>query len=248
MSQQSQQSAVAIVTGGSRGIGASIVRQLAHDGFAVHFSYRSDETSASTLRDALASQDRIVSASRVDHSDPEASQLWVQDIASASGAPRVLVNNAGVYPTGLIADADVQEFDRLVAANVRSAWAVTQAAAPFMQAHGRIINIGSVFGSRVPMAGAALYSMHKAALANIGRGWAREFGERGITVNTLQLGPVDTDMNPSTADHAPTLAGMTALGRYAQPPEIANVVSFLASPSASYITGAVIDVDGGFNA
>ena len=163
------------------------------------------------------------------------------------GGPDILVNSAGVSINGVVDDpaADIAEFDRQFAVNVKGVATAVRAAAPLLSIGGRVISIGTVFATRSPFPGLGDYSASKAAVAAYTRAWARDLGPRAITVNVVQPGPINTDINPETAGHAPALTQMTALGRYGQPNEIASLVAFLAGPDASYITGATLNVDGG---
>lgn len=241
---------VALVTGGSRGIGAAIAKRLAEEGAHVAISYASSPDRAkAVVRDIEAFGVRG-HAFKADQASAQEVEGLVNQAREAFGRLDILVNNAGVFVTGAVGDpaGDIAEFDRQFAINVGGVAAAVRAAAPILSEGGRIISIGSVVGSRSPFAGVADYSATKAAVAAYTRGWARDFGAKGITVNTVQPGPINTEMNPEDGDFAETQKPMTALGRYGKPEEVAAAVAFLASPDASYITGATLDVDGGFNA
>ena len=160
----------------------------------------------------------------------------------------ILVNNAGVLAVGPLESFSLEDFDRTLAVNVRSVFVATQAAARHMGQGGRIINIGSTNAERMPFAGGGPYAMSKAALVGLTRGLARDLGPRGITINNVQPGPVDTDMNPATGEFAESLMGFMAVGRYGKVEEIASFVAYLAGPEAAYITGASLTIDGGFAA
>jgi 3-oxoacyl-[acyl-carrier protein] reductase len=236
----------ALVTGGSRGIGAEIVRRLAADGAAVAFTYGASAADAEKLAAEVAADGGTAVAIQADSSDPDAVVRSVDEAASALGGLDVLVNNAGVAH---IADADtfpLEQFDRLVAVNVRGLFVATQRALAHLGDGGRIINIGSINADRVPNPGMSVYAMTKAAVAGLTRGLARELGPRGITVNNVQPGPVATDMNPEVGEFADAAREVMAIGRYGQPREVASVVSFLAAADSGYITGANWNVDGGF--
>jgi 3-oxoacyl-[acyl-carrier protein] reductase len=240
----------ALVTGGSRGIGAAIVRRLARDGAAVAFTYISAKDKADALVAEVAKAGGRAVAIQADSGDAAAVSAAVGAAAQALGGLDILVNNAGVFVTGGVADeaADPRAFERQFAVNVTGVAAAVRAAAARMGAGGRIISIGSVIADSSPFAGMADYSASKAAVAAYARGWARDLGPRGITVNTVQPGPIDTDMNPDSGDFAEAVKKSTALGRYGRPEEVAAAVAFLASPEAGYITGAALTVDGGANA
>jgi 3-oxoacyl-[acyl-carrier protein] reductase len=236
----------ALVTGGSRGIGADIVRRLADDGAAVAFTYGASAAEAEKLADELRAGGATVVAIQADSADPKHVVESVDEAASTLGGLDILVNNAGVGYLADIASFPADEFERLFAINVRSVFTASQRAIPHLGEGGRIINIGSINADRVPGPGLSVYAMTKAAVAGLTRGMARDLGPRGITVNNVQPGPVATDMNPDVGEFADSLREVMALGRYGQPRDIASVVSYLAGPEASYITGAHWDVDGGF--
>lgn len=168
--------------------------------------------------------------------------------AETFGRLDILVNNAGVLALGSVDDFSLADLDRTLAVNVRSVFVATQAAVRHMQEGGRVITIGSTNAERIPFAGGAAYAMSKAALVGLTKGLARDLGPRGITVNNVQPGPVDTDMNPDNSDFAGTLKGLMALPRYGKAEEIASFVAYLAGPEAGYITGANLTIDGGFSA
>jgi 3-oxoacyl-[acyl-carrier protein] reductase len=236
----------ALVTGGSRGIGAEIVRRLAADGAAVAFTYGASAVEAEKLVAEVAADGGTAVAIHADSGDPEQVARSVDDTVSKLGGLDVVVNNAGVAH---IADAEsfpLEQFDRSVAINVRAAFVAIQRALPHLGEGGRIINIGSINADRVPGPGLSVYAMTKGAIAGLTRGLARELGPRGITVNNIQPGPVATDMNPEEGEFADAARQVMALGRYGQPREIASVVSYLAGPEAAYVTGANWNVDGGF--
>jgi 3-oxoacyl-[acyl-carrier protein] reductase len=237
----------ALVTGGSRGIGAAIARRLAEEGADVAFSYVASETKAKLLVQELEGNGVRAFALKADQGDAEQVIGLVKSVHEHFGRLDILVNNAGLSITGEVGDpaADIVEFDRQFAVNVKGVATAVRTAAALLADSGRIISIGTVFATSSPFPGLGDYSASKAAVAAYTRAWARDLGARGITVNVIQPGPINTDMNPETAAHAPTLTQMTALGRYGQPGEIAGAVAFLAGPDASYITGATLNVDGG---
>jgi len=241
---------VALVTGGSRGIGAAIVRRLAGDGADVVFSYASSAPKAADLvRDieALGRRALAVKADQAVYADVTA---LVTEAHKAFGRLDILVNSAGVFTTGLVGDAqaDLAAFDRQIDINVKGVVAAVRTAVPLMADGGRIISIGTTGAVHIPFAGAADYVATKAAVAAYTRGWSRDLGPRNITVNVVQPGAINTDMNPEDGPFAETLKGLAALGRYGRPEDIAAAVAFLAGPDAGYITGATLNVDGGQSA
>jgi 3-oxoacyl-[acyl-carrier protein] reductase len=239
---------VALVTGGSRGIGAAIARRLAGEGAAVAITYASARQKADeVVRDIEAADGRAM-AIRADSADPAAVRNAVARTAQAFGRLDVLVNNAGIAAIAPLDEFSLEDFDRLVAVNVRGVFVASQEAARHMGEGGRIITIGSVNADRMPFAGGSVYAMTKAAVAGLTRGLARDLGARGITANNVQPGPVDTDMNPAAGEFAEKLKGFMALARYARGDEIAAMVAYLASPEAGFVTGASLTIDGGFSA
>ena len=239
---------VALVQGGSRGIGAAIVRRLAREGARVAFTYVSSAGPAEQLAQEIIGNGGQALALRADSADAAAVQLAVDDTAKAFGGLDILVNNAGVLTVAPIAEFDLVDFDRMLAINVRAVFVASQEAARHMKEGGRIINIGSTNAERMPFAGGAPYAMSKSALVGLTRGMARDLGPQGITVNNVQPGPVDTDMNPASGEFAESLIPLMAIGRYGQVDEIASFVAYLAGPEAGYITGASLTADGGFAA
>jgi len=239
---------VALVQGGSRGIGAAIVRRLALQGAHVAFTYVSSAGPAQALAEEINSAGGKALALRADSADASAVQQAVQNTVDAFGRLDILVNNAGVLAVAPVAEFDLAEFDRMLAVNVRSVFVASQAAASHLGQGGRIINIGSTNAERMPFAGGAPYAMSKSTLVGLTKGLARDLGPQGVTVNNVQPGPVDTDMNPADGDFANSLIPLMAVGRYGHAEEIASFVAYLAGPEAGYITGASLTVDGGFSA
>jgi len=241
---------VALVTGGSRGIGAAIAKALADDGADVAISYSSSPDKAKQVVNELLAKGVRAHAFKADQAKAEEVEALVNDVSERFGHLDILVNNAGVFATGQVHDRanNLAELDHLFAVNVGGVVAAVRAAVPLMNGGGRIISIGSVVGEQSPFAGIADYSATKAALLGYTRGWARDLGPKGITVNTVQPGPIDTDMNPSNSEFADAQKTRTALGRYGKAEEVAAAVAFLASPEAGYITGTTLTVDGGYNA
>jgi 3-oxoacyl-[acyl-carrier protein] reductase len=236
----------ALVTGGSRGIGAEIVRRLAADGAAVAFTYGASAAEAEKLVAEVAEAGGRAVAIQADSADPEQVAKSVDDTVAELDGLDILVNNAGVAYVDDVEAFPLEQFDRLVAINIRAVFVATQRAIPHLGDGGRIVNIGSVNADRVPQPGLSVYAMTKGAIASLTRGLARELGPRGITVNNVQPGPIATEMNPEDGEFADWARPMTSLGRYGQTSDIASAVSYLAGPEASFVTGANWNVDGGF--
>jgi NAD(P)-dependent dehydrogenase (short-subunit alcohol dehydrogenase family) len=239
---------VALVTGGSRGIGAATARRLARDGADVAITYVSSPDKANAVVNEIKAAGRRGLAIQADSADAKAVAAAVNKTALELGRLDILVNNAGVFTPGAFADVPVAELDRIWNVNVRAPIVAIQAALKLMKDGGRIITIGSCLGERVSFPGVTIYSMTKGAVANLTRGLARDLGSRGITVNCVEPGPIDTDMNPADAEGAADQARSTALGRYGKPEDIAAMVAHLAGDGGQYVTGASILVDGGYAA
>ena len=239
---------VAFVQGGSRGIGAAIVKRLARDGAAVAFTYVSSASKAEELVATITAAGGKALAIRADSADAVAVEHAIRQSVTRFGRLDILVNNAGVLVWGHLEELTLDDLDRTLAVNIRSVFVACQEAAHHMGKGGRIINIGSTNAERMPMAGGSVYAMSKSALVGLTKGMARDLGPRGITVNNVQPGPVDTDMNPADGESAEQLKGMMALARYGKDDEIASFVAYLAGPEAGYVTGASLTIDGGFSA
>jgi 3-oxoacyl-[acyl-carrier protein] reductase len=239
---------VAFVQGGSRGIGAAIAARLARDGAAVAISYVSSPDKAQQVVAAIEQAGGRALAIKADSSDADAVRQAIDQAATRFGGIDILVNNAGVLAMGPVNDFTLEDFDRTLAVNVRSVFVATQQAVRHMKEGGRIITIGSTNADRMPFAGGAAYAMSKSAIVGLTKGLARDLGPRGITVNNVQPGPVDTDMNPANGDFAQTMLGLMAIPRYGKGEEIAGFVAYLAGSEAGYITGASLSIDGGFAA
>ncbi|WP_240042009.1 3-oxoacyl-ACP reductase family protein [Aeromonas media] len=225
---------VAFVQGGSRGIGAAIVKRLARDGAAVAFTYVSSASKAEELVATITAAGGKALAIRADSADAVAVQHAIRQSVTRFGRLDILVNNAGVLVWGHLEELTLDDLDRTLAVNIRSVFVACQEAAHHMGKGGRIINIGSTNADRIPMAGGSVYAISKSALVGLTKGMARDLGPRGITVNNVQPGPVDTDMNPADGESAEQLKGMMALARYGKDDEIASFVAYLAGPEAGY--------------
>ena len=239
---------VAFVQGGSRGIGAAIVKRLARDGAAVAFTYVSSTNKAEETVATITAAGGKALAIRADSADEVSLQQAIRQTVTTLGRLDILVNSAGVLVWGDMEELTLNDLDRTLAVNIRSVFVASQEAAHHMGKGGRIINIGSTNAERIPMAGGSIYAMSKSALVGLTKGMARDLGPKGITVNNVQPGPVDTDMNPADGESAEYIKGLIALARYGKDEEIASVVAYLAGPEAGYITGASLTIDGGFSA
>lgn len=242
------QGKVALVTGGSRGIGAAIVARLAGQGANVALTYHSAADRAGDVVEQVEAAGRRGLAIRADSADADAVVGAVNRTADELGRLDILVNNAGIYPSGPLSDVTLDEVNRTLAVHVRAVFLASQAAAGRMGDGGRIISIGSCFGERVPYAGISLYAMTKAALLGLTKGLARDLGPRGITATVVHPGNIDTEMNPADGVDATAEQPYIALGRYGQPDDIAATVAHLAGEGGRYITGTAIAVDGGYAA
>jgi 3-oxoacyl-[acyl-carrier protein] reductase len=239
---------IALITGGSRGIGAAIAKRLAADGANVAITYAKDAGSASAIVKVIEGNGGKAIAIQADSVDAEAIKGAVEKTVATFGGLDVLVNNAGTAIPKAFEEATLEEFDRVLDINVRGVFIATQAALKHMKDGGRIIMIGSCVGERMMTPGLAAYSATKGAVKMFSQGLSREVGGRGITVNNVQPGPIDTDLNPANGDWAVPQKAATALNRYGTVDEVAALVAFVASPESSYITGANLTVDGGTNA
>ena len=237
---------VALITGGGRGIGAAVALRLAEKGADVALTFQHDQRRADDVVHRIRAGGRRAIAVRADSADPAAVVTAVDRVPGELGRLDILVNNAGSFLLGPIERLSSAELEQTIAVNVRAPFVASQTAVRHLTAGGRIINIGSNVAERAVFPGFSLYAMSKTALTGLTKALGRELGGRGITVNMVNPGPTDTELNPADGPNADTVTGFTALGHYAAPADVAAAVVFLASPEARYITGATVNVDGGF--
>jgi len=238
----------ALVTGGSRGIGAAIAKRLAADGASVAITYAKDASAASAVVKAIERDGGKAIAIQADATNAGAVEAAVEKTVATFGRLDVLVNNAGTAIPKTFEETTLEEMDRVIDINVRGVFVTTQAALKHMNDGGRIIMIGSAVGERVQVPGLVPYSATKGAVKIFSQGQSREVGSRGITVNNVPPGPIDTDLNPAAGEWAVPQKAATSLDRYGRVDEVAALVAFVAGPESSYITGANLTVDGGMNA
>jgi 3-oxoacyl-[acyl-carrier protein] reductase len=241
-------SKVALVTGGSRGIGAAIAKRLAADGASVAITYSKGTEAASAVVKEIERGGTKAIAIQADAADADAVKKAVERTVTTLGRLDVLVNNAGTIIPAPVEETTLADFDRVFAINVRGTFVATQAALKHLKPGGRIIMIGSCLGERVFMPGAAPYSATKGAVKMFSQGLARELGARGITVNNVQPGPIDTELNPASGEWSAGQKAAVPLDRYGKADEVAALVAFVAGPESSFINGANLTVDGGVNA
>ncbi|MFN8828497.1 MAG: SDR family oxidoreductase [Labrys sp. (in: a-proteobacteria)] len=237
----------ALVTGGSRGIGAAIAKRLAADGAAVAITYAGNKAAADATVTAIAGAGGTAFAFQADAADPASQRAGVEQAAAALGGIDILVHNAGVAVFSPVTQDTDDLYERLFATNVRALHVGTRAALPHLADGGRIILIGSMAGE-TSFPGTSTYGATKAAVAALARGWTKDLAPRNILVNTIQPGLIDTDMNPADGELGRQMTGMVPLGRYGKVEEIASAASFLAGPDASYVTGITLNIHGGFGA
>ncbi len=239
---------VALVTGGSRGMGSAIAKKLAAEGASVVLTYVHAEDKANTVAADITKAGGKAIAVKADSAEPGAILSAIGKAVLHFGGIDILVNNAGIAIAKPLADYTLQDYEATMNVNVRAVFVAAQEAAKHMKAGSRIITIGSNMGDNAVTAGMTLYTASKSALQGLTRGMARDLGSRKITVNLVQPGPVDTDMNPAHSELANQMRSRMALGEYGHIDDIAALVSFLASDESKYITGSILTADGGFNA
>ena len=237
-----------MITGGSRGIGAAIAKRLATDGAKVAITYSKGADAAAAVVKEIERDGGKAIAIQADATDAEAAKAAVEKTVATFGKLDVLVNNAGTAIPKTFEETTIEEMDRLLNINVRGVFITTQVALKHMKRGGRIVTIGSCLGERVMTPGLVPYSATKGAVKIFSQALSRELGSRGITVNNVQPGPIDTDLNPAAGEWAAPQKANTALDRYGSVDEVAALVAFVAGPESSYITGANLTVDGGTNA
>jgi 3-oxoacyl-[acyl-carrier protein] reductase len=238
---------VVFITGGSRGMGAGIAKRVAAEGADVVITYVQSADKAKQVVDEIKKAGRQALALAVDNASPNAINEAIEKAVSSFGRIDILVNNAGIYVGKPLADYTLADFDSTMSVNVRAVFLASQKAAQYMKEGGRIITIGSNMAERVAFPTGSLYAMSKSALIGLTKGMARDLGSKGITVNMVQPGPVDTDMNPANGAHADILRSGMAIPRYGQPEDIAELVTYLASEESRFMTGALLTIDGGFS-
>ena len=248
MTEKELENKTAFVTGGSRGIGEAIAVKLAENGADVVITYVSSAEKAEEVVRKIESFGVKGLAIKADANDAENVIDAVKEAAEKFGKIDILVNNAGILKLNHVTACTLEDFDRMINVNVRAVFAATIEAVKTMPENGRIITIGSGSGDQALLPTTSLYAISKTAAKLLTKGWARDLGGKKITVNIIQPGPVDTDMNPADGEFSEMFKGFTALGRYGKSEEIAELTAFLASPRAGYITGAAISIDGGFSA
>lgn len=239
---------VALVMGGSRGIGAAIAKHLARDGVNVALTYLNSSDEASKVVAEIVGTGQKAKAYRTDSANPQAVKGAIEQVVMDFGHLDIVVNNAGIGILKPLDELTLDDFDQLVATNVRSVFAGVQMAVRHLPEGGRIITIGSCNAERVPGPNMSLYAMSKSALSGLTKGLARDLGPRGITINLVQPGPTDTDMNPADGPFAEPQLGLLATSRFGTPNEVAGLVSYLAGPESSFVTGATLNIDGGYTA
>lgn len=238
----------AFVTGGGKGIGTAIVQDLASNGYRVIFTYSSSEQQAKEAEQQFIKQNLDVKAVKMNVTDAVETQRVIEEVGNLYGAIDVLVNNAGVFKEKAFDKLTAEDYDWMMNVNSKGPFLTALYSIPYIPNGGRIITIGSIVAISVPAKENTLYAASKSALQGLTKGLARDFGEKEITVNLIQPGPVDTEMNPADAPFADYVRSRMAIPKYGKPEDIASLVRFLASEDAQYITGSIITIDGGFTA
>ncbi|WKX27953.1 SDR family NAD(P)-dependent oxidoreductase [Tatumella ptyseos] len=236
---------VALITGGSRGIGAAIARQLAEQGFDIAISFARNKAKADEVAEQITALGRKVALIQADGSTIEGNLLVIKETVKQLGRLDALVCNAGIGNDKTITEVTTEEIDAVLNLNLRGMMVETSEAAKVMKEGGRIVLIGSAFAGRAPYEGISVYAATKAGLRGFAQGVARDLGKKGITINVIEPGPIDTDLNPAHTEGAKYLSSFVATGAYGQVNDIANAVGFLVSEKAGYITGIAMPVDGG---
>lgn len=239
---------VALITGGSRGIGAAITKRLATEGARVAFTYSKSKEKAEEIVAEIHALDGWALAIKADSADPHAVEHAVHKVVAEFGRIDILVNNAGMYIGKAFEEHTLEDFDQIMGINVKAVYVASLAVVKHFSAGGRVITIGSNMADNAVSAETTLYTMSKSALTGFTKGLARDLGKKGITVNLIQPGPINTDMNPSDTDLADFLRSRMALSEYGTVDDVAGLVAFLASEDGKFITGTAITIDGGFNA
>ena len=239
---------VALVTGGSRGIGAGIARRLATEGASVAITYTKGANAGAAVTKEIERAGGKAIAIQADAANADAVKAAVENTVATFGRLDILVNNAGTAIPKRFEETTLEEMDRLIDINIRGTFVATQAALKHIHDGGRIITIGSCVGERLMTPGLVAYAATKGAIKMFAQGLSREVGSRGITVNNVQPGPIDTELNPASSDWAAPQIALTALNRYGRVDDVVELVAFIAGPEASFITGANLTVDGGTNA
>jgi 3-oxoacyl-[acyl-carrier protein] reductase len=238
---------IALVTGGARGVGREVVRRLAADGASIAFLYGASQAAARDMETELQAKGVRAKGYQADLDKPERLPEVAQAVIADFGRIDILVNCAGVFTVGMISEVSFADYQRAMNINLDSVYYLTSEVAKSMQPGSRIINISSTLADRAGGPAIAVYNATKAGVSALSRSWAHDLAPRGILVNVIQPGHINTDMNPDTTDYHHEMIKRIPLARYAEPNEIAGVVAFLAGPDAAYITGASINVDGGLN-
>jgi 3-oxoacyl-[acyl-carrier protein] reductase len=241
------QNKVVFITGGSRGIGAGIAKRMAAEGADVVITYVNAASQAKQVTDDIKQLGRQALALQVDNASPDSINDAIEKTIAQFGRIDILLNNAGIYIGKPLAEYTLQDIDSTIAVNIRAVVLASQKAAHYMQAGARIITIGSNMAERVAFPTGTLYAMSKSALIGLTKGLARDLGPNGITVNMVQPGPVDTDMNPANAPHADMVRSAMAIPQYGKPADIAELVAYLASAESQFMTGAMLTIDGGYS-